>query len=138
MEIQVNWLAVVLATLSTMVVGGVWYTKGVFGTKWMKLLGKKEKDLPQSMAPMVTTLLVTFITAIVLAHMTYMAAGFYDVPFLHAALTTALWAWLGFTAARMITHDAFEGRPKALTLMNITHELVTFVVMGLVIGLMGV
>jgi hypothetical protein len=51
---------------------------------------------------------------------------------------TAFWAWLGFTASRIITHDAFEGRRKKLTLLTISHELVTFMVMGLIIGLMGV
>jgi hypothetical protein len=53
-------------------------------------------------------------------------------------LTTALWTWAGLTAARFITHDAFEGRPFKLTFLNIAHEFVTFMLMGLVIGLMGV
>jgi hypothetical protein len=42
--------------------------------------------------------------------------------------------WAGFTAARFITHDAFEGRPSSLTVMNIAHELVTLVIMGIIIG----
>jgi hypothetical protein len=57
---------------------------------------------------------------------------------LQSALTTAFWAWLGFTAARIYTHDLFEGRPQKLTLITVSHELVTFLVMGLVIGLVGV
>ena len=52
-----------------------------------------------------------------------------------AALGTAVILWAGFTAARFITHDAFEGRPTSLTVMNIGHEVVTFVVMALIIGL---
>ena len=40
----------------------------------------------------------------------------------------------GFTAARFITHDAFEGRPTSLTVLNIAHELVTLVVMAIIIG----
>jgi hypothetical protein len=54
---------------------------------------------------------------------------------LQDALSTAFWVWLGFTATRFITHDAFEMRPKKLTLLNISHEFVTFMVMGLIIGL---
>jgi hypothetical protein len=42
--------------------------------------------------------------------------------------------WAGFTAARFITHDAFEGRPSSLTTLNIAHELVTVVVMAVIIG----
>jgi hypothetical protein len=42
--------------------------------------------------------------------------------------------WAGFTAARFITHDAFEGRPTSLTVLNIGHELVTVLIMALIIG----
>ena len=49
-------------------------------------------------------------------------------------MVTGVLLWAGFTAARFITHDAFEGRPSALTIMNIAHELVTVVVMALIIG----
>jgi hypothetical protein len=63
---------------------------------------------------------------------------FFGNSFLSSALQTAFWAWLGFTAARLITHDAFEGRPMKLTALNLGNELVTFLAMGLVIGLMGV
>lgn len=51
---------------------------------------------------------------------------------------TALILWVGFTAARFITHDAFESRPWQLTLMNVVHELVTFLVMALIIGAFGI
>jgi hypothetical protein len=50
---------------------------------------------------------------------------------------TAVILWIGFTAARMITHDLFDRRPSSLTVLNLAHELVTVVVMGLIIGLFG-
>lgn len=59
---------------------------------------------------------------------------FYAGAYLAAAVGTAVVLWAGLTAARFITHDAFEGRPSALTTMNIAHELVTVVVMSLIIG----
>ena len=48
----------------------------------------------------------------------------------------AVFLFVGFTAARMITHDAFEGRPAKLTILNSTHELVTILVMAVIIGLL--
>jgi hypothetical protein len=81
-------------------------------------------------------LVVSFITAYVLAHVTYLSNTFFGNSYLQDALTTAFWMWLGFTAARIVTHDAFENRPKQLTLLNISHELVTFLVMGVIIGLL--
>lgn len=138
MEVQINWLAVVLAMLSTMVVGTVWYAKAVFGSRWMKLVGLKDKDTAEGAGKAIAvTLIVSFITAYVLAHVTYLSNQFFGNSFLQDALTTAFWVWLGFVAARVITHDAFEQRPTELTIMNVAHEFVTFMVMGLVIGLMG-
>lgn len=137
MEVVINWWAVLLATLSTMVVGSIWYSKSVFGRVWMKLIGKTEKDMAKNGAvrPILTTLVVSFITAYVLAHVTFLSDHFFGGSYLQNALATAFWMWLGFTAARVITHDAFEGRPMKLTWLTISHELVTFLVMGLVIGL---
>jgi hypothetical protein len=137
MEVVINWWAVILATLSTMVVGTIWYSKSVFGKSWMKLIGKTDKDMAKNSAvrPILLTLVVSFITAYVLAHVTFLANHFFGNSFLQDALSTAFWMWLGFTAARIITHDAFEGRPMKLTWLTISHELVTLLVMGLVIGL---
>ena len=60
--------------------------------------------------------------------------GHIEVLIALSAVLTALILWAGFTAARFITHDAFEGRPWALTGLNIAHELVTVIIMGLIIG----
>lgn len=136
MNVEVNWLGVVLATLSTMVVGSVWYAPKVFGNAWMRLANvDKKKAEKAGMKPLVITLLVTFVTAYVLAHVTYLSNQFFGHSYLQDALSTAFWMWLGFTAARIITHDAFESRPVRLTAMNIAHELVTFMVMGVIIGI---
>lgn len=135
MDVQVNWIAVVLATLGSMVVGAIWYAKPVFGEKWQKLVKLDDKKMQKGAAKaMGTTVVVSFITAFVLAHLTYMSSSFFGTSFMSAALTTAFWVWLGFTASRMITHDAFEQRDTKLTILNIAHELVTLLVMAVVIG----
>jgi hypothetical protein len=136
MSVEVSWLAVILATVSTMIVGSIWYTPKVFGNKWMQLAKVKPSGKgSDATAAIITTLVVSFISAYVLAHVTFLAHNFFQNSFLQDAISTAFWVWLGFTAARFITHDAFEMRPKALTFLNIAHEFVTFMVMGLIIGL---
>lgn len=138
MEVDVNWLAVVLATASSMVVGSVWYTPKVFGNLWMQLAKVDKKKAEAGGAkPILITIVVSFITAYVLAHVAYLSNSFFGNSFLQDALSTAFWLWLGMTAARFITHDAFEGRPAKLTAINVAHELVTFMVMGLIIGLLA-
>ncbi|MEO6942507.1 MAG: DUF1761 domain-containing protein, partial [Terrimesophilobacter sp.] len=59
---------------------------------------------------------------------------FYGGGFLWSTIVTTVVLWAGFTAARFITHDAFDKRPSGLTMLNIAHELVTLVVMAIIIG----
>ena len=107
----------------------------LYGPRWAKL-AKVDMNRPGASAvvPIVVTLIVSFVTAWVLAGAASIAWHFYDCSYLLAALGTGVILWAGFTAARFITHDAFEGRPSSLTVMNIAHELVTIVVMALIIG----
>lgn len=139
MDVQVNLLAVVLAMVSSMVVGMVWYSKSVFGTKWQKLVGLSDDKMTKGAGKAIgITVVVSLLTAYVLAHVSYLSNSFFNNSFLYDSLMTAFWLWLGLVATRIITHDAFEQRPMQLTVMNIAHELVTLMVMGLIIGWMGV
>ena len=132
---EVNYWAVIVATLSTLVVGSLWYTPKVFGTRWMRLAKVDPKATEAAgIWPIVVTVIVSFLTAWVLAGAVYISWEFYQGAFLTASVVTAVLLWIGFTAARMITHDAFEGRPPALTSLNLAHELVTILVMAVIIG----
>ena len=136
---EINYWAVLLATASSMVVGSIWYTPKVFGNYWMKVAKVSPSgEAKDAVKPILITLVVSFISALVLAGSAAISQHFYGGNFLANTLITAVILWAGFTAARFITHDAFEGRPAGLTILNCAHELVTLVVMGLIIGLFGI
>jgi hypothetical protein len=131
----INYIAVVLATLSSMVIGSIWYTPRVFGKYWMKATGvTMSGNGRDAIRPILVTVVVSFITAWVLAGAVAISFNFYGGSFLVNALVTGLILWAGFTAARFITHDAFDRRPAGLTVLNVSHELVTIMVMALIIG----
>jgi hypothetical protein len=141
MEVDVNYLAVLLAGVSSMVVGAIWYSRSVFGEVWMKLAKVKMNGKMTAMDNIRLyglTFVASLVMAYVLAHVTFLSNDFFGGSFLSSALTTAFWLWLGFTAVRFLTHDLFEGRPMKLTLLSAGNELATVMVMALVIGLMGV
>jgi hypothetical protein len=138
MSVDVNWLAVVLAAVSSMVVGSIWYMPGVFGNAWMKMTKSKmgKGASGAKMAWMYGSVFVASLaTAYILAHVTFLANQFFQNSFLEDSLMTAFWLWFGFTAARIYVHDTFEERRKKLTMLNAMHELVTVLVMALIIGL---
>lgn len=137
MEVNINWLAVLAAALSSMLVGAIWYSEKAFMKQWARLakvdMKKAEKGVGRTMG---ITFVLSLVTAYVLAHITFLTNVFFDNAYLFDALTASLWLWLGLVAARFITHDLFERRPGKLTLLTIAFELVTLLVMGFIIGIM--
>jgi hypothetical protein len=142
MEFHLNWLAIVLATISTMVVGTVWYLPGVFGRRWMNLTGvdpNKPKSKPLAYGG---SFLASFVTAIVLAGAADLVArgivtGGAPLALLPAALLAASGLWLGFTASRALVHYLFDGRSLRIWLIDSAYELLTVLVMAVIIGLLG-
>lgn len=138
--IEVNVWGVLLAAVSSMVVGSLWYMPGAFGKQWMKLTGVKMDEMrgarqPGKMAWMYGSVFVaSLVMAYVLAAVAFLATRFTGDSYLQDVLTMALWLWLGFAAGRLYVHDTFEMRRKKLTILNSAHELVTVLVMALIIG----
>ncbi len=137
-NVDVNYVAVVLAALSNFVVGMIWYAKPVFGSQWMKLVGMTDTKAKKGMAwAMGVSLVASLLAAYVLAHVIFLAHTFFGNSFLQDAVCTALWVGVALQATVIAVHDSFEQRRKKLTLMNMGNQLATILVMGLIIGLLG-
>jgi hypothetical protein len=137
-ELSINWLAVLLAGLSTMITGSIWYAKPVFGNLWIKLAKLDEKKMMKHpVRPIVVAVLMSLLAAFVIAHVAALSNAFYDVGALSAALTTALWLWVGISLTTIVVHDVFEGRPWKLTFVTAGYQFFALMGMGLIIGLFG-
>lgn len=138
MDIKVNWLAVVLATVAGMICAKSWYRKTAFGPVWRKLTGIGEAaSQAAGNRPIVITLFANFITAIALAILIHAGNVVFGTKNAGIALLTGFVAWLAFSATTLATHNAFELKPAKLTWINNGYQLVLMLSMSLVIGLMG-
>ena len=135
MNVEVNYLAVLLAGLISMPVGFIWYMPKVFGNTWMKGARLKEKDLEGGPLPYVLSLIASFVTAYVLAHVTYLSHNFFNNSWLEDSLMTAFWVWLGIAFTRMSVHMLYERKRPVDFAIAHGYEFVTFMLMGLIIGL---
>ncbi len=131
--IQVNYIAVLSAGLSAMVVGSVWYGP-LFGKEWMKLIGIKKEDINKSEMPKLYGIMFigALVEAYVLSHFIHYAGA---VGFFLGA-KTGLWAWLGFVATTMIGNYMFAKRPIRLYYIDAGYALANLLVMGAILGLM--
>jgi len=134
---EINYWAVLIVTVLSMGLGALWYSPLLFVKRWARLarIDMESREGAPVVIPMMVAFAVTFLTAWVLAGSVAIAWHFYGGSYFSSAIVTAITLWAGFTAARFITHDVFEGRPSQLTVLNIGFELATVLVMAIVLGL---
>lgn len=132
---ELDWLAVVMATVVGMAVAGAWYGK-IFTTLWSTLTGVVAEDSKKAsrrnMALLLVANAVTAVGLTVTIEVAWMAAG---SDALWLALLVGFAAWLTFSATTLLQHNAFELKPVRLTLLNSAYQLVLFLGMALTIGL---
>lgn len=137
-DVYINWLAVGLAGLSSLVVGSIWYAKPIYGSLWIKLAKLDEKKLAKRGArPFIIAVGMSFVMAYVLAYVAALSAAFFETSALSAALSTAFWLWLGISLTTVVVHDIFEDRPWKLTFVTAGYQFFLLLGMGLIIGLFG-
>ncbi|ADD45896.1 DUF1761 domain-containing protein [Stackebrandtia nassauensis] len=133
---EINWLATVLAIVAGMAVAMVWYGK-VFLAIWQRLTGIAPEDSKKaSRKNMVQLLIANSVTAVGLAFGEAIASKAFDDDTVWPALLVSFGAWLTFSATTLLQHNAFELKPPKLTLVNCAYQLVLFLAMALVIGLL--
>jgi hypothetical protein len=135
MGVQINWLAVLLAGVSSMVIGFIYYMPGVFGKTWMKL-GKVDPKLFKKQQPQLMPLLfvAALLTAFVLAHFVYIVHHFFGDSWLVAGVETSLWAWVGFSFTTLFVHNGMDQKPFNLTIISWGNRLLSLLAMGLILG----
>jgi hypothetical protein len=126
---QVNWLAVIVAALTTFILGGLWYGP-LFGKAWMRATGITEEKAKQANMPLVfgASFMLELIAAIVLA---MFIGGETTFGFAVAAAASVGVCWVS-TALGVLY--LFEQRPLSHWLINAGYHSVAFTLMGVIIG----
>ena len=132
MVFDVNWLAVIVATIAGFAVGAAWYTS--LSKQWMAAIGKTREQLDAGPVPYVIGIAVELVMAFVLAVVIRSLFGEVNVT---NGLTTAALMWVGFVLTTMILNHRYQNMPWQLTLIDGGHMLAVLLVQGLVIGLFG-
>jgi hypothetical protein len=127
---QINFLAVLVAALSSFVVGFLWYAPFTFSNVWMKEAGLNEEEIRKANKAKIFGL--SFFLALVIS---FNLAAFLgpDAGFVWGMTAGAL-AGIGWVAASIGILYLFEGRSFKLFLINAGYQAVTYIVAGGIIG----
>ena len=139
--VPVNYLAVFLAAVASMVLGFAWYSPMVLGIPWMKLKGFTSEGLKKEQAKMGPMYGLSFVgallTAYVLSHVIAFSENYFHYSMLMTGLTSAFWMWLGFILPVQMTATIFGDKKWQLLGIDTGYQLVSVLAMGFVIGLIG-
>lgn len=126
--VVINYLAVVVAAIFSMVLGALWYSPVLFGKQWMKLSKVKMNAEMKKKAKFsyIGMFVGSIITALILSAVVDYANA---ATFLEGLLIGVL-VWFGFVATTQIGAVLWEGKPKALFLLNTAFSLVNYAIVG--------
>lgn len=137
--VDVNYWAVFIAAVSSMVWGSLWYGP-LFGKPWMKMMGLDKKKVEMKSGDMGKLYGVQFLGSIfmafVLSHALVFAKSYLGTEGLSAGLQTGFWNWLGFVAPVTLTTVLWEGKPWKLWMLNNGYYLVMLSTMGVILALL--
>ncbi len=138
MEMQVNYLAILVCSILAMVIGALWYGP-IFGKKWLEVVGATTEDLEKrkemqkgAFKLYVVQFILTLFQVWVLA---YYIEGWKDA----SGLENALWIWSAFVipviAGTAMWNNDSAKIAWARFLIQGGYQLVIFVVFGIVLGI---
>lgn len=126
-----NFAAVVVAALIGFALGGLWYSPLLFARAWMKEAGLTEQQL--SASPMGRVFALAGLASLVMAF--NLAAFIGPKASLGFGLFAGAAAGLGWVAMSLGVIYLFERRSLKLWLINSGYQVLTYTLMG---GLLGV
>lgn len=140
MEVQVNYLAVLIAAVVSMAIGFLWYSPAVLGKQWMKEKGLTSEKLKKEQKEMgkwyIFTFILALITAYVLAHVISLSMNFFNYPKVQTGLTSAFWMWFGFVMPVQASATIFGNKNWKLFGIDTGYQLVSLLVMGIAVGML--
>jgi hypothetical protein len=127
---DINWLAVLVATAAAFALGGLWYSKALFGVAWMEEIGLSEQSVESSNAARMFggTFALQFVAA------TGLAAFLGSNSTWIYVLQTGLMIAVLFVATSFGANYLFEQRSLRLFFINAVYNVLLFALMGVILG----
>lgn len=129
-----NFWELLVAAASTFLIGFVWYGNMLFGKAWQKLAGLTDDQIKNANMPLIFGL--SFVLFLIIA---LFLSVFTEIAMMIG--TSAIWAGLfaallclGLVATSIGVNYLFARKPLKLFLIDAGYLVVTFFIMGLIIG----
>lgn len=127
---NINWVSVLLAALSSFLIGGLWYGP-FFGRAWMNEFGFTEESLKKRNVP--KTFGLSFVLAFIAATILEMFIG-YEADLFYGAIA-GFFTGVGWVSTFIGILYLFENQSLKAYLINAGFCTVSLTLMGIILGI---
>ncbi len=131
-QVDVNWWAVLVGGIASMVLGYIWYMPAFLGNMWAKELGKSSDELKKN--AMMSAYVMMFVAALVISYIMAHFVVYTGAKDVMGGVQTGFWIWLGFVATVGLGKKAFSGTSWTLYAIEAGYSLVQFAVIGAIVA----
>ena len=128
---DLNWLAVVVATVAYFLIGTLWYSNLLFGKQYREAIGAEEGGAPP-VGAIVGNLVLWFIAAIALG----LIATAIGTDNAWDGIVLGLVVAIGFIGTNRVVGRLYGADNPKLMPINAPYTLIGYAVMGLIFGVM--
>ena len=132
--VDVNFVAVLVAAIVSMIIGALWYSPLLFGKLWMRLSNITAKQLAAAKKKNMTAQYIgQFVLCLVTAYVLTHFLAYVGATSVSDAVQLGFWIWLGFVGPVTMGMVLWMGKSFKLFLLDSAHNLVTLLAMGIVL-----
>ena len=124
----INWLAVIVCVVISMISGSIWYNPKTFFPMWWKVVGggREQPGMENMGMTWGLTVLGSFVQAVAMA---FMVKAMNSTTIASGAMTGFM-LWFGFIAPTYLVNKLFAGHGLKIWAIEIGNHLVNFVIFG--------
>ncbi len=131
---NINWIAVLVAAVSYFMLGALWYSKTLFGTKWAAAVGLNMSD-PDKSKGMAKMMIGTFVLILVTCVGIAMLVTRLDLSVILSAIKLGLVTGICFATTAVSISFIYESRPAALYYIDCGYHLAGHLVAAIILVL---
>lgn len=145
---QINWIAIALAVLSNFALGFIWYNPKVFGSMWLRSIGKDPATFKPNMKKMPYIMLASLVGAFFMAFVMYMIItvghaaegpqGTGHEPWFGHGMLHGFMIALGTAIPILIMNGLYEEKKTANILIHLGYWIVSMMLMGGIIDVLRI
>ena len=133
-QIDVNWLAIIVAAIAAFAIGALWYSPALFGRQWMAAHGHTPEKLAAMQSSMGKTYAYSFMTYVIMAMVIALLVGLTGAGSAAQGIVLAVLAWLGFGFTIGLNTNLYSDKPAAAFMIDAGYQLIHVIIMGAIIG----